>query len=160
MVASTTTTPAYKTKDLPTSPAATSPVTPVPQQNQAQAKDGSSPPSHRGMNPATVLRSLGHILTPYEKSEVLGYPEIWFVGRLSTPKIRGSVHNGLPNAGYDDSRGEYTAIPGDHIAYRYEIVNLLGQGSFGQVLRCIDHGTGSALALKIIRNKADASDQA
>lgn len=160
VVTSTTTSITHKTpKDLPTSPAASSPVTPVPQQNQAQAKEG-TPPCRRGMNPATVLRSLGHVLTPYEKSEVLGYPEIWFVGRISTPKIRGSVHSGLPNAGYDDNRGEYQATPGDHIAYRYEIVSLLGQGSFGQVLKCVDHGTGSAVALKIIRNKRRFQRQA
>jgi serine/threonine protein kinase len=139
-------------KELASSPAATSPVTPIPQQNQAQEKEG-SPPCRRGMNPATVLRSLGHVLTPYEKSEVLGYPEIWFVGQVATPKIRGSVHSGLPNAGYDDTRGDYQATPGDHIAYRYEIISLLGQGSFGQVLKCVDHGTGTAVALKIIRNK-------
>jgi dual specificity tyrosine-phosphorylation-regulated kinase 2/3/4 len=160
VVTSTTTSLTHKTlKDPPTSPAATSPVTPDPQQNQAQAEEG-TPPCRRGMNPATVLRSLGHVLTPYEKSEVLGYPEIWFVGRISTPKIRGSVHSGLPNAGYDDNRGEYQATPGDHIAYRYEIVSLLGQGSFGQVLKCVDHGTGSAVALKIIRNKRRFQRQA
>ena len=155
----TTTTITNKTNKEPTSPAATSPVTPLPQQNQAQAKDKYLP-LRRGMNPATVLRSLGHVLTSYEKSEVLGYPEIWFVGRVSTPKIRGSVNSGLPNCGYDDNRGEYQATPGDHIAYRYEIVSLLGQGSFGQVLKCVDHGTGSAIALKIIRNKRRFQRQA
>jgi len=161
VVTSTTTSITNKTpKDPLTSPAATSPDTPDPQQNQAQAEEGTPPPCRRGMNPATVLRSLGHVLTPYEKSEVLGYPEVWFVGRVSTPKIRGSVHSGLPNAGYDDNRGEYQATPGDHIAYRYEIVSLLGQGSFGQVLKCVDHGTGSAVALKIIRNKRRFQRQA
>ena len=41
----------------------------------------------------------------------------------------------------------------DHIDYRYEIISLLGQGSFGQVLKCYDHKLQEHIALKIIRNK-------
>lgn len=41
----------------------------------------------------------------------------------------------------------------DHIGYRYEIVEALGSGSFGQALKCLDHSTGKELAVKIIRNK-------
>ena len=32
---------------------------------------------------------------------------------------------------------------GDHIAYRYEVLDVLGRGSFGQVLRCVDHAQGA-----------------
>lgn len=41
----------------------------------------------------------------------------------------------------------------DHIAYRYEILEVIGKGSFGQVIRAIDHKTNEHIALKIIRNK-------
>lgn len=44
-------------------------------------------------------------------------------------------------------------VTGDHIAYRYEIVELLGKGSFGQVIRAYDHKTQQYVAIKIIRNK-------
>ena len=37
--------------------------------------------------------------------------------------------------------------------YRYEITDSLGKGSFGQVLKCLDHKTGEHVAVKIIRNK-------
>ena len=42
---------------------------------------------------------------------------------------------------------------GDHIGYRYEIVEFLGKGSFGTALRCIDHKDKRELAVKIVKNK-------
>lgn len=57
------------------------------------------------------------------------------------------------NFGYDDERGDYLIVPHDHLAYRYEIIDTLGKGSFGQVLHCRDHCTGESVAVKIIRNK-------
>jgi len=38
------------------------------------------------------------------------------------------------NYGYDDERGDYKAITKDHLGFRYEIVDTLGRGSFGQAL--------------------------
>ena len=58
------------------------------------------------------------------------------------------------------SVGNYNIIEGDHLAYRYEVVDLLGKGSFGQVVRCVDHKTGILVAVKIIRNKKRFHQQA
>ena len=44
-------------------------------------------------------------------------------------------------------------VTGDHIAYRYEIIEMLGKGSFGQVIRAYDHKMHQHVAIKIIRNK-------
>lgn len=44
-------------------------------------------------------------------------------------------------------------ILGDHIGYRYELVEVIGKGSFGQVVRAIDHKRRMDVAIKIIRNK-------
>lgn len=41
----------------------------------------------------------------------------------------------------------------DHLMFRYEILDMLGKGSFGQVAKCYDHKTGEYVAIKIIRNK-------
>ena len=43
------------------------------------------------------------------------------------------------NNGFDDVNGDYKVVIGDHIGYRYEIVEFLGKGSFGTALGCIDH---------------------
>jgi dual specificity tyrosine-phosphorylation-regulated kinase 2/3/4 len=44
-------------------------------------------------------------------------------------------------------------VRGDHIAYRYEQVKVLGKGSFGSVIQCIDHKIGEPVAIKMLRDK-------
>lgn len=48
----------------------------------------------------------------------------------------------------------------DHIAYRYELIEYLGKGSYGQVFKVFDHKKKEMLALKIIKNKKRYYNQA
>ena len=48
----------------------------------------------------------------------------------------------------------------DHLSYRYEILEVIGKGSFGQVVRALDHKTNKHVAIKIIRNKKRFHNQA
>ncbi|KAF5014586.1 hypothetical protein F66182_14376, partial [Fusarium sp. NRRL 66182] len=72
----------------------------------------------------------------------------------------GDLKSQATNFGYDDDRGDYQIVIGDHLAYRYEVVDVLGKGSFGQVVRCVDHKAGQLVAVKIIRNKKRFHQQA
>ncbi|KAJ9156498.1 CMGC/DYRK/DYRK2 protein kinase [Pleurostoma richardsiae] len=100
------------------------------------------------------------MLNIYERGEIVDYSDIYFCGTQNAAKVVGDLNSDAPNFGYDDERGDYTIIPGDHLAYRYEIIDVLGKGSFGQVVRCIDHKTGVLVAVKIIRNKKRFHQQA
>ena len=85
------------------------------------------------MTPHDTLREFSHKLTGYERKEILEFPEIWFLGSESK-KIEG-VPGGSQNCGYDDENGSYIKVLHDHIAYRYEIKEIIGKGSFGQVIK-------------------------
>lgn len=100
------------------------------------------------------------VLNIYERGEIVDYPNIYFCGTQNARKIVGDLQSQKPNYGYDDDRGDYNIVAGDHLAYRYEVIDVLGKGSFGQVVRCIDHCKGSLVAIKIIRNKKRFHQQA
>ena len=70
--------------------------------------------------------------------------------------LRGFRHD----AGFDDDRGDYTMVMHDHISFRYEVVGILGKGSFGQVFKCFDYKDNTMKAIKIIRNKKRFHHQA
>ncbi|XP_011403420.2 PREDICTED: dual specificity tyrosine-phosphorylation-regulated kinase 4-like isoform X2 [Amphimedon queenslandica] len=110
------------------------------------------------MTPSQAIKEYGHRLTGYEKKEILEYPDVWFLG-LESKKIEG-VPGGSQNCGYDDENGSYIKVLHDHISYRYEIREIIGKGSFGQVVKVFDHKTNQHIALKIIRNKKRFHHQA
>jgi dual specificity tyrosine-phosphorylation-regulated kinase 2/3/4 len=86
-------------------------------------------------------------MTDFERQEINEYAEIWFLG-LEAEKMH--VNNVKE---FDDENGAYLKVNKDHIAYRYEIIETLGKGSFGQVLKCFDHKKKEYVAVKIIRSK-------
>lgn len=89
-------------------------------------------------------------LTPYEHHEIFKYTKIYFIG-ANAKKRPGIV--GPNNSDYDNEQGSYIHIPHDHVAYRYEVLKVIGKGSFGQVVKAYDHKTHEHVALKMVRNE-------
>ncbi|KAL2052312.1 hypothetical protein ABVK25_007471 [Lepraria finkii] len=110
------------------------------------------------VSPGSALRMAS--LNIFERGEIVDYKDIYFCGTQGAKKHVGDLSTEVANFGYDDERGDYNIVTGDHLAYRYEIVDILGKGSFGQVIRCVDHKTGGLVAIKIIRNKKRFHQQA
>ncbi|XP_023404807.2 dual specificity tyrosine-phosphorylation-regulated kinase 4 [Loxodonta africana] len=110
------------------------------------------------LTPAEALKLFKHQLSLYEQSEILGYTELWFLG-LEAEKLHLTSEK-FSKTSFDDEHGSYMKVLHDHIAYRYEVLEMIGKGSFGQVAKCLDHKNNELVALKIIRNKKRFHHQA
>ena len=77
-------------------------------------------------------------LMPYEIKEIKEYKEIYFLG-YPTYKNRSK-----------SDFFEKMHIK-DHIMYRYEILKLLGSGSYGKVIEVYDHKTKQNIAIKVLK---------
>ncbi len=109
--------------------------------------------------PAQVIRFHKDLVSDYEVGEILEFKAVYFAGNGRVSKTRASNRRSN-NHGFDDARGEYQVREGDHILYRYEVTGRLGAGSFGQVVRCLDHKTGESVAIKVVRNRKRFHKQA
>ncbi|KAF9872679.1 hypothetical protein CkaCkLH20_09858 [Colletotrichum karsti] len=56
------------------------------------------------------------------------------------------------NAKVDDDDGHYIVVPDADLTDRYQMVKLLGQGTFGKVVQARDRRRNKAVAIKIIRS--------
>jgi dual specificity tyrosine-phosphorylation-regulated kinase 2/3/4 len=90
-----------------------------------------------------------------EMSEVLNYRKIYFWGQLQVKMQRTAKYKK-----FDDENGNLILFKHDHIAFRYEIVKILGFGSFGQVCECIDHKDDLKVAVKIVKSANNFKVQA
>ncbi|KAA6401103.1 MAG: putative Serine/threonine-protein kinase ppk15 [Streblomastix strix] len=77
---------------------------------------------------------------------------------------------GVSNDGYDNINDDFILHVGDiimpypaprnTICIGYQVETLLGQGSFGQVVRCINLQTRMLVAVKVVKNQAAFTQQA
>lgn len=120
-------------------------------QSPNQIKNGSTKPKAMVATPDQVVRLYLNKLTPFELHEIFTYQQIYFIGANARkrPGILGTPNN----CSYDNEHGSYIHIPHDHIGYRYEVLKVIGKGSFGQVVKAYDHKNHIHVALKIVRNE-------
>jgi dual specificity tyrosine-phosphorylation-regulated kinase 2/3/4 len=108
---------------------------------------GPSPVRTSGSPAITPCRALLHMheqLSHFEYKEITNYKELYYLGS-------GRKTN---EGNLDDRDGYYNIHPDDHILYRYQIIEELGQGTFGTVVKCRDHKSNDLVAIKILRKNA------
>ncbi|KAJ2513104.1 serine/threonine protein kinase, CMGC, dual-specificity [Coemansia sp. RSA 1939] len=106
------------------------------------------------LTPQEAIARYGQQLSAQERAEILEFPYVYYVGNAKARVPGRGAYN------FDDERGDYIIHNHDHLLYRYEILEILGKGSFGQVLRTRDHKTGEIVAIKVIRNRKRFHHQA
>lgn len=116
-----------------------------------KSSDGTTKVKSSSLTPEQAMKQYMQKLTAFEHHEIFNYPEIFFLG--PNAKKRQGVIGGSNNGGYDDDQGSYVQVPHDHVAYRYEVLKVIGKGSFGQVVKAYDHKLHQHVALKMVRNE-------
>lgn len=101
------------------------------------------------VKPSYFASTYKDYLTPYEKSEIHKFLQIYYV-RQTIP-----AGNNTPKKG-----AKFFPFQADeHIAYRYQQLQILGQGSFGSVIKCLDHKTHQTVAIKMIKDSKKTHKQ-
>lgn len=93
------------------------------------------------MTPSEALANFPYHLKNFEKYEINTYNFLYFIGQDAVKQ----------KAIFTDSSGNYIIKPRDYIFFRYEIIQLLGSGSYSQVLKCYDHKKNQHVAIKILK---------
>jgi dual-specificity kinase len=68
---------------------------------------------------------------------------------VHVPPVRESVSGQKP---IDDQDGHYIVVPDSDLGERYQVLRLLGQGTFGKVVEAYDRRSRTRCAIKIIRS--------
>lgn len=78
--------------------------------------------------------------------------------RLNPRRVLTKPSRPVHNHGHDNERHDYILYVNDVIGNeegrKYVILDLLGQGTFGQVVKCQNVGTRELVAVKVIKNQA------
>lgn len=117
--------------------------------NQSQTKNSQN--SRLPMARNDFVAAFNTVLTPFEKAELktleLANDMIYYAGDILTrPNVAAARIN------EDDEDNYYVLKTKDQLLYRFEVVKVLGKGSFAQVVSAIDHFKGVLVAIKLNRN--------
>ena len=80
--------------------------------------------------------------------------------RQGKDKFIKKIKNKFDNKSYNDEEGDYIITNGTHLNYRYEILDILGKGSFGEAIKCYDHKNKDLVCIKIINSQKKFQNQA
>lgn len=118
--------------------------TPLELENVTLSKSFEGPCSNN-----EVLTSYKHYITSREEYEISNYPIIYYIRKA--PIILKKSDTTMPNL----LRFEKD----EHIAYRYQMISILGEGSSGFVIKCHDHRLNEDVAIKALRDTRKSHNQ-
>jgi dual specificity tyrosine-phosphorylation-regulated kinase 2/3/4 len=105
------------------------------------------------ITPQEAKQKYQNYLTYYEQKEIDEYGAVYYVGETTGKVNAYSGYSSTNNSGFDESDGSYKIVAHDHIAYRYEILKVLGKGTSSQAVKCYDHKLEKFVAVKITTNR-------
>ncbi|OHS94968.1 Dual specificity tyrosine-phosphorylation-regulated kinase 4 [Tritrichomonas foetus] len=109
------------------------------------------------ISPQEAIDRYSSLMTRYETSEILNFPSVFFLGNKA--RKHEPIRSDRYNFGFDTKNHAYKVSVGDHLAYRFEVLNTFGSGAFGQVVRAFDHKNQTHVAIKIVVNTEQMHEQ-
>ena len=100
------------------------------------------------------------------KDRIIEEKEKNFFNRSSNNFYKGKdenlkrIKNKFDSNNFNDEEGDYIINNGTHLNYRYEIIECLGKGSFGEAIKCYDHKNKDLVCIKIINSQKKFQKQA
>lgn len=96
-----------------------------------------------------VIENLSELLSEFEKKEIKNYPNVYYL-RKEKPQRR---------IFQQKMQNYFPFCQNDHIAYRYQQIEVMGKGAFGSVIKCYDHKNKRRVAVKMIKDQPKYHDQ-
>ena len=101
----------------------------------------------------TQLEYIKDALTEFEKTEIFDYKSIYYVGDINIKNNKHiSYQDYLDNINIFGVDYKFVIKLDDHISYRYKILDNLGKGTYGNVIKVNDCKYNKNKAIKIFNN--------
>ncbi|KAI8336636.1 kinase-like domain-containing protein [Chlamydoabsidia padenii] len=104
-------------------------------------------------SPPLLLSTTIHIVKTFERRD----PKFVYHQNRNPRRILTKPSKPAKNDGYDNEDHDYILhvndILGEDKNHSYRVIDLLGQGTFGQVVKCEHLSTGKLFSVKVIKNR-------
>jgi dual specificity tyrosine-phosphorylation-regulated kinase 2/3/4 len=96
-----------------------------------------------------AVRSYWPRLSAIDQSSIFCHKYVWYLPlRDDSPQSESMTESTTSSRENDDA---IVIRRGAHVAFRFEMSIMLGEGSFGRVVQCYDHKLGREVAVKLIK---------
>lgn len=139
---------------------------PVPQFNKVQpgsdlqARVNQQPPFRRANPEGGFISPLQALTTHLPATYRICNPAFQYESSRNPRRVLTKPSKGTKNDGYDNEDSDYILYVNDILGSeetnhknRYLILDVLGQGTFGQVVKCQNLKTQEVVAVKVVKNK-------
>ncbi|KIK67246.1 hypothetical protein GYMLUDRAFT_156550 [Collybiopsis luxurians FD-317 M1] len=116
------------------------------------------PPSGRRLGPdGSYLTPLQHLTTNILDTYRICNPQFRYESTHNPRRVLTKPSKPAHNEGYDNEDYDYILYVNDWLGteegHKYLILDILGQGTFGQVVKCQNMKTHEIVAVKVVKNK-------
>jgi dual specificity tyrosine-phosphorylation-regulated kinase 2/3/4 len=121
--------------------------------------------STQGIPATEVMKNMWCRMRKIDREDIMRYKRVWYFpmdkdDKITHEHLTSTMNSSMDSCSSKSHDGVFKIVRGEHVAFQFEVIDSLGQGNFGQVIRCFDHKSKRMVALKVINNNPKFSRQA